>query len=42
MITARGPATAMAFSYAIVDALGLNSNELKDGMLYTMLLDQCK
>lgn len=42
MITARGPATALAFSYAILEALGIDSQSLKDGMLYTTLIEQCR
>lgn len=39
LITSRGPATALPFAYALVDALGGDSSALKQGMLYDMLLD---
>ncbi|KIR01472.1 ThiJ/PfpI family protein [Lachnospiraceae bacterium TWA4] len=42
LITARGPATALAFAYAIVNSLGVDSQGLKDSMLYEMLLAQCR
>jgi len=35
--TSRGPATAMAFSYRLVDILGGNSDEIKDAMQYDKL-----
>lgn len=34
LITSRGPGTTMAFAYALVDALGGDSDVLKKGMLY--------
>lgn len=34
MITSRGPATAMAFAYKLVDILGKDAESLKEGMLY--------
>lgn len=36
IITSRGPATALEFSYEVLSALGLNkkSEQLKEGMLY--------
>lgn len=34
LITSRGPATTLAFAYAIVDILGGDSASLKKGMLY--------
>lgn len=34
LITSRGPATAMAFAYKLVDVLGKDSSKLKKGMLY--------
>ena len=34
LITSRGPATAMAFAYKLVDVLGKDSTKLKKGMLY--------
>ncbi len=38
LITSRGPATTLPFAYALVDALGGDSEPLKKGMLYNMLL----
>lgn len=37
LVTSRGPATAWAFSYAIAEALGLDTAALKEGMLYNYL-----
>jgi len=37
IITSRGPATALEFSYKIVDVLGGNSDGIKAGMLYKYL-----
>lgn len=37
IITSRGPATAMAYSYAIAEALGIDTQEVQDAMLYTYL-----
>ena len=34
LITSRGPATALEFSYKILEALGGNSDSIKNGMLY--------
>ncbi|GMA47759.1 DJ-1 family glyoxalase III [Tetragenococcus muriaticus] len=36
--TSRGPATAMAFSYRLVDILGGNSDAIKDAMQYDKLV----
>ncbi len=38
LITSRGPATTLAFAYALVDALGGDAAPLRKGMLYDMLL----
>ena len=40
IITGRGPAAAMEFGYALVDALqgAAASAPLRDGMIYTQLL----
>lgn len=38
LITSRGPATAMLFAYKLVELLGGNQEELKEGMLYNMLM----
>jgi len=35
IITSRGPATAFEFSFKLVDILGGNSAELRNGMLYS-------
>lgn len=40
IITSRGPATAWAYAYAIAEALGVETKELKAGMLYNYLADQ--
>lgn len=37
VITSRGPATAWAFSYALANALGVETAELEKGMLYNYL-----
>lgn len=37
LITSRGPATTMLFAYKLVDILGKNSENLKEGMLWNML-----
>ncbi len=34
LITSRGPATALEFSYKIVEVLGKNPEDIKNGMLY--------
>lgn len=39
LITSRGPATAMPFAFAIVDALGGDSAFIKKRFLYNMLKD---
>ena len=39
LITSRGPATAMPFAFAIVDALGGDSAFIKERFLYNMLKD---
>ena len=39
VITSRGPATAWAFAYAIAEALGIDTKNLKVGMLYNYLAD---
>lgn len=39
IVTSRGPATAWAFSYAIAEALGIDTNDLKKAMLYDYLAD---
>ena len=35
LITSRGPSTALAFAYAIVEKLGGDADSLRQGMLYT-------
>lgn len=37
VITSRGPATAWAYAYAIAEALGIDTQEIKEGMLYNYL-----
>lgn len=37
ILTSRGPATAWAFSFAIAEALGIDTKSLKHGMLYDYL-----
>lgn len=37
IITSRGPATTLLFAYKLVDILGGDSEELKNGMLWNML-----
>ena len=37
LITSRGPATALLFAYKILDVLGINSDTLKDGMLWNLV-----
>ncbi|GAA3633754.1 DJ-1/PfpI family protein [Lactobacillus hamsteri] len=39
ILTSRGPATAWAFAYAIAEALGVDTKDLKHGMLYDYLAD---
>ena len=39
IVTSRGPATAWAFAFAIVEALGIDTKDLKKGMLYDYLAD---
>lgn len=36
IITSRGPATTYAFAYALLDALGVDSSSIKEGMLYNL------
>ena len=36
IITSRGPATAFAFAYKLLDVLGFDSSSLKHGMLYDL------
>ncbi|WEV41077.1 DJ-1/PfpI family protein [Lactobacillus sp. ESL0681] len=42
IITSRGPATAWAFAYAIAEAVGVSTKELKEGMLYNYLANNIK
>lgn len=39
IVTSRGPATSFEFAYTLVDLLGGNSNQLKEGMLYNYLFN---
>jgi 4-methyl-5(b-hydroxyethyl)-thiazole monophosphate biosynthesis len=38
VITSRGPATTLAFAYALVEALGTDAGALREGMLYSRLM----
>ncbi len=37
LVTSRGPATSFLFAYTLVDLLGGNSENLKEGMLWNLL-----
>lgn len=40
MITSRGPATTLLFSYTLIEVLGKDSSGLKQGMLYNLLKER--
>ncbi|GFZ27584.1 DJ-1 family glyoxalase III [Lactobacillus corticis] len=40
IVTSRGPATALAFSYALAEALGIDTDQLQEGMLYKQFKPQ--
>lgn len=40
IITSQGPGTTLHFAYALVDALGGKGDMLRDGMLYTKVLER--
>ena len=40
VITSRGPATALAFAYHLVETLGGDAESLRNGMLYTDLCEK--
>lgn len=40
VITSRGPATALAFAYHLVETLGGDAESLRNGMLYTDLFEK--
>ena len=40
IITSRGPATALAFAYDLVETLGGDAESLRNGMLYTDLFEK--
>lgn len=42
LITSRGPATTLEFAFRLVDVLQKNSKNLKEGMLYNMLIKNDK
>ena len=42
IITSRGPATTMPFAYKLVEALGVSTDELREGMLYNSLRESIK
>ncbi len=39
LVTSRGPATALAYAYAIAEVLGIDTKAIKHGMLYDFLLE---
>lgn len=39
LVTSRGPATALAYAYAIAEVLGTDTKAIKHGMLYDFLLE---
>ena len=39
LVTSRGPATALAYAYAIAEVLGVDTKAIKHGMLYDFLLE---
>lgn len=40
LITSRGPSTTFLFAYKLLDILGVDSNNLKEGMLWNMLEEE--
>ena len=40
IITSRGPATALAFAYHLVETLGGDAESLRNGMLYTDVFEK--
>ncbi len=40
VITSRGPATALAFAYHLVETLGGDAKALRNGMLYTDVFEK--
>ena len=38
VLTSQGPGTTLHFAYALVDALGGDGDALRNGMLYTKVL----
>ena len=40
LVTSRGPATAMPYSFKLAEVLGVDTSELREAMLYNFLLDQ--
>lgn len=40
ILTSRGPATAMAYGYAMAQILGIDTKDLEKGMLYEFLMAQ--
>lgn len=40
IITSRGPATALAFAYHLVETLGEDAESLRNGMLYTDVFEK--
>lgn len=42
VVTSRGPATALEFSYQLLDELGVDSAEIREGMQYNKLVEHIK
>lgn len=42
VVTSRGPATALAYAYAIAEVLGVDTKSLRHGMLYDFMLSEGK
>ena len=40
LVTSRGPATAMPYSFKLAEVLGVDTSKLREAMLYNFLLDQ--
>jgi len=42
VVTSRGPATALAFAYQLLEQLGIDSEDLKENMQFNKLIDSFK
>lgn len=42
VVTSRGAATALEFSYQLLDEMGIDSTEFREGMQYNKLIEQVK